>query len=70
MFDSLAAGNQDAMQDTELAQMVDDALFSGLRGAERDHAQSELERYLWQEYEINFNDEMDWEAWREWYEGG
>ncbi len=46
-------------------------LFSDWMGTgfKDDSALAELDRYMWQEYGIDFSDVFDWEDFREWYEG-
>jgi hypothetical protein len=65
IWDSVVGSNEDAQNDAQLARMFNETVFENFNSST-----SALERYLWDEYEIDFANEMDWEAWREWYEGG
>lgn len=70
LFDQLINGNEDIGSDYRLQDLFDDALFNGfetLTPEERSDALDELRDYLWDEYGIDFDQEFDWESWREWY---
>jgi hypothetical protein len=67
IFDVVTSGNREAQDDTKLAALFDAAIFHF--GPEADKAQDALSRYLWEEYDIDFEAEMPWEEWRAWYEG-
>jgi len=66
IFDTVTHGNEDAQNDPKLAALFDEGVFHF--GADADKAQTALSRYLWEEYEIDFEAEMPWEEWREWYD--
>jgi|1185.fasta_scaffold511354_1 hypothetical protein len=65
IWDSVTGSNDEAQNDAHLARLFNDTVFEHYNAST-----SELEHYLWDEYGIDFANEMDWEAWREWYEGG
>lgn len=67
MFDDLMRGMDiDDLNDTHLQDLYHDALFSGHEhlGQEFD----DLKDYLWDEYGIDFDEDFDWNAYREWYD--
>lgn len=67
MFDDLMRGMPlESLNDTELQDLFHDALFSGHEhlGQEFD----DLKDYLWDEYGIDFSEDFDWDAYRDWYD--
>lgn len=67
IYDDLMRGMPiEALNDTELQDLFNEALFSGLPhlGDKYD----ELKLYLWDEYGIDFNEDFDWDSYREWYD--
>lgn len=70
MFDNLVNGDPVLGQDKSLQLLFDVALFDhDIRPGERDMAYDALVEYMWDEYEIDFDDVFDWDDYREWYEG-
>ena len=63
-----AFGEYAAMaEDRTLQLLFDAALFEEMTPRERDDVYAALQDYLWDEYEIDFDDVFDWEDYREWY---
>lgn len=53
----------DNSADPRAMELFDSAFFNGDKGAYQD-----LIDYLWDNYEIDFEDVFDWEDFREWYD--
>jgi hypothetical protein len=72
LFEQTVHGDHfdEATTDGRLITLFDDALFTFPGGHMDRESQERLSEYLWEEYQIDFESAMDWEAWREWYEGG
>ena len=69
LFNDLIGGDYGAFTDPELQTLFDRAMFDNtVTGDERDAAYDALVEYLWEEYEIDFDDMFDWEDYREWYD--
>lgn len=67
IYDDLMRGMPiEALNDTQLQDLFDDALFSG--HAHLGDEYNELKAYLWDEYGIDFNEDFDWGAYQEWYD--
>ena len=59
----------EVLADMHLRELFDDALFDmDLSKQDRDDAYDELVDYLWNEYGIDFEENFDWEGYREWYD--
>jgi hypothetical protein len=68
MYVDLVGGVPQIADDSALQLLFHEALFDmELSPHQREGVLQELERYLWEEYDINFDDVFDWEAYREWY---
>lgn len=69
LFEDLLAGDS-ALENDRLAQaLYDEALFNfDLSAEDRRDIMDTLRDYLWEEYEIDFDDVFDWESWRELYD--
>lgn len=71
MFDNLIHGDADIGGDRTLQLLFDVALFQdGFTPYEREAVMAALEDYLYDEYDIDFDESFDWEAFREWYSEG
>jgi hypothetical protein len=69
LFDALIGGHSTAGDDAHLQELFDKALFDpDVADDERAEAYDELVDYLWDEYEIDFEDVFDWEDYRSWYD--
>ena len=69
LFDDLINGDPVLGDDHKLQLLYDLALFdSDIRPEERDAVYETLQEYLWEEYGIDFDDEFDWDGYRDWYE--
>ena len=67
IYDDLMRGMPlEALNDTHLQDLFDDALFSGQKHLGDDY--DALKDYLWDEYGIDFAEDFDWDAYREWYD--
>lgn len=70
MFDNLINSDPVLGNDHALQLLFDVALFDhDIRPGERDMAYAALVEYMWDEYEIDFEDAFDWGDYREWYDG-
>lgn len=69
LFDRLVSGDDELGNDYHLQDLFDDALFrDDLTPQEREDAYQELIDYLWEEYQLDFEQVFDWEDYREWYD--
>lgn len=69
LYDDLVLGEPEMIHDTHLQNLFDTALFDmGVDPAVREAALNDLDIYLFNEYGIDFDDEFDWEGYREWYD--
>lgn len=70
IYNSLVNGDPVIGSDQNLQLLFDVALFDhDIRPEERDYVMETLQDYLWDEYGIDLDDVMDWEAYKEWYDG-
>lgn len=68
-FDDFVGGEPELVDDTELQMLFHEALFDrDVTPGDREHFRDDLEEYLWDKYEIDFNEIFDWEAYREAYD--
>lgn len=72
IWDSLTAGHPDAFQSEELQlifheAMFDTAMWSNDNAAIREDMEAALIQYL-EQYDIDFNESFDYDAYREWYD--
>lgn len=69
LYDDLLGGEPEIMADNHLADLFDTALFDmNASPDDRADAYDELIDYLWDEYGIDFEEDFDWEGYREWYD--
>lgn len=69
LFNDLIGGDYEAFTDEHLQGLFDTAMFDpDTSTEERQEAYDALIEYLWEEYNINFEDAFDWEDYREWYD--
>lgn len=69
LFDSLVAGDANVGEDFYLQDLFDAALFDpDATMAEREEAYNRMVEYLWDQYDIDFDEAFDWEDFRAWYE--
>ncbi len=69
LFDALIGGDDRIGDDDHLQALFDAAMFDTDRtSTERDAIYDELVSYLWDEYQIDFEEVFDWEDYREWYD--
>ncbi len=69
IYRDLVDSNPDIGNDPRLQRLFDRAMFDmDIDRDERDDAYFKLKMYLWQKYDIDFEDAYDWEAYREWYD--
>lgn len=65
IYEEITGGD---IQDDYLEILYHEALFDrDLSPEMRENFLDQLIDYLWDEYDIDFDDVMDWEAFREWY---
>jgi len=57
----------DVQDDRHLYDMFHDFMDPRTPGDVRSADYQLIDNYLWEEYDLEFDDIMDWEAWREWY---
>ncbi|HET7414753.1 MAG TPA: hypothetical protein VFI97_03555 [Arthrobacter sp.] len=70
IFEHLVGADPDISNDQTLQLLFDVALFQdGFTPREREGVRAALEDYLYDEYGIDFEEAMDWAAFREWYDG-
>lgn len=68
MFFTMTGADVDMLNDPNLQLLFDNGYFEqGLTPTERHDAREALAEYLAEEYDVSFEDAMDWEAYREWY---
>lgn len=69
LFEDLMA-HESSLEHDRLAQaLYDEAMFNfDLSAQDRADIMETLKDYLWDEYEIDFDDVFDWESWRELYD--
>lgn len=70
LFQPLVSESEGALANDRLAQaLYDEAMFNmDLSRDDRFDIMETLRDYLWEEYEIDFDDIFDWEGWREVYD--
>lgn len=69
IFVNMTDGIEALVTDEFLQAQFHTALFEPeLSERERDEAYEAMVEYLYDEYEIEFDEVFDWEAYREWYE--
>lgn len=69
LYDELVSGNPEIAGDHQLQFLYNEALFDmELSPPDRQIVLDLLEEYLWDEYNIDFDDVFDWDAYRDWYE--
>lgn len=68
LYDNVVGSDPRVAEDPYLQGLFDHTLFKGVGGREWEFARSELMQYLWDEYEIDFDLDFEWEEWRRWYE--
>lgn len=69
LFDDLVGGDAFIGDDPQLQEWFDTAMFnSDVSPEEREQAYQHMVEYLWDEYDIDFDQEFDWEDFREWYD--
>lgn len=70
LYDDFLSGNPEIASDHQLQFLYHAALFeTDLSAPDRHIILVELENYLLEEYDIEFDDVFDWDGYREWYEG-
>lgn len=66
---SVTEGNPEVFADETLQMLYHEALFDfDISSANRETTYDLLVDYLWDNYGIDFDEVMDWESYREWYE--
>lgn len=69
LFKDLIGDEREALEDYDLQDLFHDALFDQDIGPEeRALAYDDLLDYLFDEYDIDFEAEFDWEDYRDWYD--
>lgn len=69
LFYDLVDGDLDMLNDEYLKLQYDTALFmDGVTPQEREDAMTALEDYLLGEYGLDFDDNFDWDDYRDWYD--
>jgi hypothetical protein len=68
IYESLVGHERDIFDDQHLQILFHEAYFDRDLDAEtRASMQDELERYMLEEYDMDFDNHFDWVAYREWY---
>lgn len=72
-FDAYAVENQSEVNDilfgdVSHVDMHAQELFMEAFFNDNDSAYQELKDYMWEEYEIDFEDAFDWQDFRDWYD--
>lgn len=68
VFEDLTEGFTPMMENPYLQSLYHDAMWDlEIPRSERDTAYEELVSFMREEYDVEFADEFDWEAYREWY---
>lgn len=68
-FVDLTDGIPATMENPYLQDLYHDAMWNlDIPIRERDSAHNELVEFIREQYDIEFDQEFDWEAWREWYD--
>lgn len=69
LYDDMIEGNSAIAADQQLQFLYEEALYDmDLSPMDREIILGMLEDYLWEEYDIVFDEVFDWHAYREWYE--
>lgn len=69
LFDAIIGDSASAADDPYLEGLLHTAFFEpGIDRDTREETYQYLVEYLWDEYEIDFEDVFDWEEYREWYD--
>lgn len=69
LYDQLVGSDPIVAGDQQLQFLYQEALFDmDLSAPDRQIIIDMLDEYLWEEYQIEFDDVFDWESYREWYE--
>lgn len=69
LFIDMLGDDTEPATDPVLQDLFDEAMFRhGVDREERESAYQELQNYLRDAYDIEFEDVFDWEDYREWYE--
>lgn len=69
VFEDLTDGIPAIMDNVYVQDLYHDAMWNlDIPIRERDAAHNELVEFIHDQYEIEFDQEFDWEAWREWYD--
>lgn len=71
LYENVLGGEPEIESDPQAQFMYHEALFDKELAPEyREQIYYAFIDYLWDEYGIDFEADFDWEAFREWYEGG
>lgn len=69
LWTDLLTGDEWMMGDAYAADLFDKAFFDpSTTKEERESSREALIDYLWNEYEIDFEEAFDWEDYRDWYD--
>lgn len=70
IFDETFPSDKPEMfNDAHLQDLFDTAWFDpDVSHEDRLHAREELRDYVWEEYELDWDEIFDWQDWAEWYE--
>ncbi len=69
LFNDMLRNQPQARRDDNLQDLFDEALFRrGGNRIDRDSAYTELQRVLYEDYGIDFDDVFEWEDYKTWYD--
>lgn len=68
IYDDLIGGDPIVGADDNLQFLFEEIFDEDLKPWEREAVFDAIDEYLWDTYEIDFYQEFDWEAYREWYD--